>query len=56
MAEISANGIRKMGSNRSESFTFAAVPASLAKLKILPEASPDSPFKTAALTVLALTI
>lgn len=42
---------KKMG---SESFTFSALPESLEELKVLPEASLDSPFKTAALTVCAL--
>lgn len=42
------------GKNRSERFTFTSVPQSLAELKALPEASLDTPFKTAALTVLAL--
>jgi hypothetical protein len=38
----------------SETFTFAALPESLAQLQALPEATLDSPFKTAALTVCAL--
>lgn len=42
-----------MGSKR-ESFTFAALPESLAQLQALPEAALDTPFQTAALTVLAL--
>ena len=44
---------QKVGSRR-ESFTFAALPESLAEMQALPEASLDSPFKTAALTVCAL--
>ena len=40
--------------NKSESFTFAALPESLAQLQALPEAALDTPFQTAALTVLAL--
>ena len=40
--------------NKSETFTFAALPESLAQMQALPEASLDSPFKTAALTVCAL--
>ena len=40
--------------NRAETFTFAALPESLAELRALPEAALDSPFQTAALTVLAL--
>ncbi len=40
--------------NESRTFTFAALPESLEQLKALPEASLDSPYKTAALTVCAL--
>ena len=35
-------------------FTFLALPESLEELKALPEAAMDTPYKTAALTVLAL--
>lgn len=42
------------GRNRSETFSFSAMPMSLDDLKALPEASLDSAFKTTALTVLAL--
>ena len=42
-----------IGSKR-ETFTFTALPESLAEMQALPEACMDSPFKTAALTVLAL--
>ena len=37
-----------------ETFTFAALPESLAQMQALPEATLDNPFKTAALTVCAL--
>lgn len=40
--------------NRRETFTFSALPESLAELQSLPEASLETPFQTAALTVLAL--
>ena len=40
--------------SKRESFTFTALPESLAELQALPEASLDTPYKTAALTVLAL--
>ncbi|MBR6796437.1 MAG: hypothetical protein IKM53_03695 [Clostridia bacterium] len=40
--------------NKSETFTFAALPESLAEMQALPEAKLDTPFKTAALTVCAL--
>ncbi len=37
-----------------ETFTFTALPESLAEMQALPEAAMDTPFKTAALTVCAL--
>lgn len=40
--------------NKSETFTFAALPESLAQMQALPEAALATPFQTAALTVLAL--
>lgn len=40
--------------NKQETFTFSALPESLAEMQTLPEASMDTPFQTAALTVLAL--
>lgn len=40
--------------NKSETFTFTELPESLAQMQALPEASLDSPFKAAALTVCAL--
>ena len=40
--------------NKTKSFTFQAVPASLAELQALPEASLTDVYATAALTVLAL--
>ena len=48
-----ATAVQTAGSKR-ETFPFAALPESLAELQALPEASLDTPFKTAALTVLAL--
>lgn len=42
------------GSNRTESFTFTALPESLAQLQAMPEAALDSPFKTTALTIAVL--
>ena len=43
-------------SHGTETFTFSALPTNLEELKALPEASLDTPFKTAALTILALCI
>ena len=40
----------------SHTFTFNALPESLAEMKSLPEASLDTPYKTAALTVCALCV
>ena len=45
--------VRSVGSKK-ETFTFSALPESLDEMQALPEASLDSPFKTAALTVCAL--
>ena len=42
--------------NKKETFTFNALPESLAQMQALPEASLDSPFKTAALTLCALCV
>lgn len=39
---------------KKETFVFNALPESLGEMQALPEASLDTPFKTAALTVLAL--
>lgn len=46
-------GIQSLG-NKSETFTFQTLPESLVEMQALPEASLDTPFKTAALTVCAL--
>ena len=51
---VAGNAAASLGTKR-ETFTFTALPESLAEMQALPEASLDSPFKTAALTVLALT-
>lgn len=42
--------------NKKETFTFASLPESLAELQALPEAKFESPFATAALTVVALCV
>ena len=42
------------GGNQTVTFTFQALPESLAQMQALPEASLDTPFKAAALTVCAL--
>ena len=44
---------KSIGTKR-ETFTFTSLPESLAEMQALPEASLDTPFKTAALTVCAL--
>ena len=51
----SQGGAATFDKNQKEAtFTFAALPESLAELQALPEASLDSPFKTAALALCAL--
>ena len=42
------------GNNRSESFSFSALPKNTEELKVLPEAALTSPFAAVALTILAL--
>ena len=42
------------GRNRTESFSFASLPTSVAELQALPEASLDTAFKTTALCIAAL--
>ena len=51
-----ANAVNSIGKgkNRSERFSFTAVPQNLSELQALPEATLDTPFKTVALTMLAL--
>ncbi len=51
--EAAVGAVTAIGSQK-ESFTFQALPESLAELQALPEASLDTPFKTAALSVCAL--
>lgn len=50
------NTVRSVGKgkNRSERFTFAVLPTNVSELRALPEASLDSAFKTASLTIVAL--
>ncbi len=52
-ASVAGSAIGNIG-NHSETFTFAALPESLAQMQALPEATLDNPFKTAALTVCAI--
>ncbi len=42
------------GGSGAQTFTFSALPESLAQMQALPEANLDNPFKTAALTVCAI--
>ena len=53
-AQQAVNSAAQSAGNRRETFSFSALPESLAEMQALPEAGLDSPFKTAALTVLAL--
>ena len=50
-AALTSAGTQK---NQKQTFTFSALPESLAQLQALPEAALDTPFQTAALTVCAL--
>ena len=49
------NAARDLGNKKAE-FTFEKLPESLSELKALPEAKLDDPYKTAALTVVALCV
>lgn len=53
-ARQAVNAAVQSAGNKSEVFTFASLPESPEELRALPEADLDTPFKTAALTVLAL--
>ena len=53
-AQQAVNSAAQSLGNKRETFTFTSLPESLAEMQALPEASLDTPFKTAALTVLAL--
>ena len=53
-AQQAVNSAAQSAGNRRATSTFSALPESLAEMQALPEAGLDSPFKTAALTVLAL--
>jgi len=55
-AKAVTNAVQNIGKGKNyrETFTFAALPGTAEELKTLPEASLDSAFKTAALTILAL--
>ncbi|MBR5553847.1 MAG: hypothetical protein IKV98_08370 [Clostridia bacterium] len=55
-ATNAANNAASNLGNKKEVFTFTALPENLAELQALPEAKLDSPFKTAALTVVALCV
>ena len=57
LKKSAAGAIKNVVSNASntyETFTFASLPESVDEMKALPEASLDTPFKAAALTVCAL--
>ena len=53
-AKQAVNSAAQSIGSKQETFTFTSLPESLAQMQALPEASLDTPFKTAALTVLAL--
>lgn len=51
---VAAGAVTQAAGTKTKTFTFAALPESLAQLQALPEAALQDPFQTAALTVLAL--
>ena len=51
-AQQAVNSAAQSAGNRRATFSFSALPESLAEMQALPEAGLDSPFKTAALTLL----
>ena len=53
-AAKAVNGVTSSMGSKSETFTFSALPESLAQMQALPEATLDNPYKTAALTVCAI--
>ena len=53
-AGAALNNVASNLGNKSETFTFATLPESLAEMQALPEAKLDTPFKTAALTLCAV--
>ena len=53
-AATAAQNVSNALGKKEETFTFAALPESLAEMQALPEATLDDPFKTAALTLCAL--
>lgn len=53
-ASNATQGATNSVGNRKETFTFSALPESLAEMQRLPEATLDDPYKTAALTVCAV--
>ncbi|MBQ3050173.1 MAG: hypothetical protein IJC94_09485 [Oscillospiraceae bacterium] len=54
-ADIIKNAV-KGASGKSETFTFTAIPASLAEFTAIPQAAMSTPFETAAMTVIALCV
>lgn len=54
MVKNAANSVNSGTGNRSETFTFTALPENVQQMMAMPEATLDTPFKTAALTVCAL--
>lgn len=48
------NAAAQMAGTKVQTFTFTALPESLAQMQALPEAALENPFQTAALTVCAL--
>ena len=54
--KTAAQGAVSNFANKKETFTFAALPESLAEMQALPEAKLESPYQTAALALCALCV
>lgn len=54
LSKKASNAVHKAIANKSVKFTFPSIPTSVDELKSIPECKLDTPFKTAALSVLVL--
>ena len=54
--QSAVKGAAQSAATKRETFTFTALPESLAQMQALPEAALTSPFQTAALTICALCV
>lgn len=54
LTKKASNAVHRAVANKSVKFTFSSIPTSIDELKAIPECKLDTPFKTAALSVLVL--